>query len=160
MLTVLRYAPSPIRAQGPESRLNEAWRGRVERVMVLPRGGQLVLVLPLAGLGMTCDGVRIRPDRYLLIAPGEEGATFTLGAPAAPSEVQVLWLSPGFIEKMAGFLATPAGFQANSSSAWQVNAPCNCARESRLLARYGHRPHPSLELRQPCAERTTIPRGP
>ncbi|MCB8932874.1 MAG: AraC family transcriptional regulator [Fimbriimonadaceae bacterium] len=111
MLIVLPRAPAPLAPQGPETRLNAVWRGRLERRLELPRGGQLVLVLPVEGPGVICQGAVLRKDRYLLLAPGAADSTLTLGVPAGPAEVLVLWLSSGFIAEMAESLVIPAGFQ-------------------------------------------------
>lgn len=49
MLTLLRKPPAPIHPMGPECRLNAVWRGWVEDRLVMPRGGQLALLFPVAG---------------------------------------------------------------------------------------------------------------
>lgn len=113
-MIVLRSDPPPAYATDAlVSPLNALWTGALDERVILPQIGHMFLVCPLEDTVVSCAGIHLESDHYLLLTrPPSEGLVVVepVGPDQAQTRVLLLLLSPDFIADMADFLNIPAQY--------------------------------------------------
>ena len=98
---------------GEVAALNAVWFGKIKKQMLLPQFGHLFLLFPIGDTAVTCGGVKVDADHYLLLSDREKRPLTVqkIGDDAHDCPLLLLLLSPGFIQEMADFLNIPTDFR-------------------------------------------------
>lgn len=93
----------------PLSPLNAVWLGTPPQPMTLPCLGHLFIVCPLGETAVTCSGIVVNSQQYLLLqTTADKLYTLNVLRPNNTSpKLLLLLLSPDFITEMAEFLTIP-----------------------------------------------------
>lgn len=99
-----------IMTAGPLSPLNVLWPGTLRRAATLPKVGHAFLVFPLGDTAVSCAGVSLDSNHYLLLTrPATRPFTLqNMDWENGEARLLLLLLSPDFLADMADFLGIPA----------------------------------------------------